>query len=201
MAFVGVLCSLLFDLRTIGLIVVEWVGGKACVLSFGTDGFVGGFRRVGVGFVTTFTVFEPLVFPNVFAALESGFLPADTFFLKVVVVVGWLVCVFEWPELGSRIQLLAGLQGVLEQHRDWIDGAFGDDPSLWSSCHDTRLVPRVFLGVVVAEGGGDESLESALIAGASLDVAMAAPELSDRSSKFKRVCAAVETDISTTITT
>jgi hypothetical protein len=79
-AFVGVLCSLLFDLRTIGLIVVKWVGGKAYVLSFSTDGFVGGFRRVGVGFVTTFTVFEPLVFPNVFAALESGFLPADTFF-------------------------------------------------------------------------------------------------------------------------
>ena len=80
MALVGVLCSLLFNLGTISLVVVEQVGGEACVLDFSVDSFTGGFRRAGVCLATTFAVFEALVFPNVFAALESGFLPADTFF-------------------------------------------------------------------------------------------------------------------------
>jgi hypothetical protein len=71
---------LLFNLGTIGLIVVKRVGGKAYVLDFSRDSFTGGFGRVGVYLATTFTVFEALVFPNVFVALESGFLLADTFF-------------------------------------------------------------------------------------------------------------------------
>ena len=80
MAFRGVFDSLLFNLGIIGPVVVDRVRGEGWTLDFGVAGFAGGFSRLGVCFATTCAVFRPLVFPNVFAALESGFLPADTLF-------------------------------------------------------------------------------------------------------------------------
>lgn len=71
------LYPLLFDLRVIGLVVVDRVGGEGVTLDFGADGFGGGFGRLGACFSTTSVLCEPLVFLNVFAALKSGFLEAD----------------------------------------------------------------------------------------------------------------------------
>jgi hypothetical protein len=97
-------------MEVIRLLVIEWVGGRDCV-----DSFAGGFNCMGACFATMFVVFEPLVFPGVFAASESGLLPVNTFF-------GggcsdwWLVCVFEWPAAGSKIQLVAVLLGASGPH-------------------------------------------------------------------------------------
>jgi hypothetical protein len=47
--------------------------------------------------------------------------------LKVVVVVGWRVCVFSAPELWSKMRLLATFQDILEPHHGWVDVAFRRD--------------------------------------------------------------------------
>jgi hypothetical protein len=79
-ALIEVFYRLSFDLEVIGWVVVDRIGGECWTLDFGADGFVGGFGRAGDCFATTFPIFNALVLPNVFAASESGFLPADTFF-------------------------------------------------------------------------------------------------------------------------
>ena len=68
MVFFLPLYPLSFGLETIDRVVVDLVGGKGWILDFGVASFAGGFERVGVCFATTFAVFGPLVFPNVFAA-------------------------------------------------------------------------------------------------------------------------------------
>ena len=79
-AFSFTFYRLLSNLEAIGLVTVNGVEGEGWILDFGADGFGGDSGRLSACFSTTFALFEPLVFPDVFAALESDLLEVDTFF-------------------------------------------------------------------------------------------------------------------------
>jgi hypothetical protein len=76
-------------------------------------------------------------------------------------VVGWLVCVLQWPVVGSRIQLLTVLQGASRPHID--RRGICETGSSASSYQCTLLIPRDLLSVLWLDTGS----ASALIAAAS----------------------------------
>lgn len=116
--------------------VVDRVGGEGRTLDFGADGFGGGFGRLGACFSTTSVLCEPLVFPNVFAALKSGFLEADAVF-EGGCGREWLVSVLSLPAPESKIRLLVDLQGVLEPRHAWFD-VVSEERVLWHALSSVR---------------------------------------------------------------
>jgi len=142
------------------------------------DGFAGSFGAADVCFLTTFVLFEPGFFPIVFAALESAFLPTAD--LLEGGCGGWVDDLrFGAARTGVKVPAsTTSVRRLGATPRVDRRGLLGDCSGR-SPCHVTRFVLRVDRGVVVAEGGGVESSESASGAVVALAAVLSATEASD----------------------
>lgn len=157
---------------------VDRVGGEGWEVGFGAGGFTGGFVRADDCFSTTFTLFDPGLFPIVFAALESAFLPTADLFAGGCG--GWVEDLrFGAARTGVKVSAATTSSRRLGAIPRVDRRGLWEGSSVRSSCHVTRLVLRVDLGVVVAEGSGVESSESASGAVAAPAAVLLATEASD----------------------